>query len=231
MLTMGSYNKYHRDFIWDCTIISGINVFSSLFGGLAIFSVIGYMSYISGVPINQVAEAGTHSPTYVYVVTQKETVYTSVFFFPRSRVGIHCVSQGSFSNACSSTVGSDIFLHAVEPNNWFTICLCWGYVDLLLFIFGHWMLKLNHFSFTALVTAVLDEFASVLHQKYAREIVAAVVCFLCFLFGLPMVTEVTDLLSNDISGKCSEYINNLCPFCFREGSMYSRSLIIMPAAE
>ena len=79
------------------------------------------------------------------------------------------------------------------------------------------MLKLNHFSFTALVTAVLDEFASVLHQKYAREIVAAVVCFLCFLFGLPMVTEVTDLLSNDISGKCSEYINNLCSFLFQGG--------------
>ena len=58
MISLGSYNRYHRDFVRDCSFIAGINAFSSLYGGCVIFSVLGYMSYASGVPIAKVAESG-----------------------------------------------------------------------------------------------------------------------------------------------------------------------------
>ena len=58
MVALGSYNKYHRDFVRDCSYIAAINSFSSLYGGCVVFSVLGFMSKVSGVPIKDVAESG-----------------------------------------------------------------------------------------------------------------------------------------------------------------------------
>jgi SNF family Na+-dependent transporter len=58
MVALGSYNKYHRDFIRDCSIIAAINVSSSFFAGCVIFSFLGFMSHTSGLPIKDVVESG-----------------------------------------------------------------------------------------------------------------------------------------------------------------------------
>ncbi|TRY75466.1 hypothetical protein TCAL_13114, partial [Tigriopus californicus] len=50
LVALGSYNEYHTDYVRDCTIIAIINSSTSLFGGLVIFSVLGYMSFVSGIP-------------------------------------------------------------------------------------------------------------------------------------------------------------------------------------
>ncbi len=68
MVSLGSYNKFHRNFVRDCTFIVGMNAFASLFGGCVIFSVLGYMSHASGIPIDRVADTG---PGLVFVVYPK----------------------------------------------------------------------------------------------------------------------------------------------------------------
>lgn len=66
MISLGSYNKYHRNFVRDCAFISCTNCFTSLFSGCVIFSVLGYMSHISGIPIKKVADSGPGLAFIVY---------------------------------------------------------------------------------------------------------------------------------------------------------------------
>ncbi len=58
MVALGSYNKYRRNFVRDCTIIATVNCFSSLFAGCVIFSVLGFMSESSGIPVSNVVQSG-----------------------------------------------------------------------------------------------------------------------------------------------------------------------------
>ena len=60
MVALGSYNRYHRNFTRDCTYIVFINSMTSFFGGCVIFSVLGFMSYSTGLDIKDVAESGMH---------------------------------------------------------------------------------------------------------------------------------------------------------------------------
>jgi len=85
MVSLGSYNKFRRDFIRDCTIIVGINGFTSLFAGCVIFSVVGYMAHVSGIPIDKVADSG---PGLAFIVYAKAVsmmpapdLWAVVFFF------------------------------------------------------------------------------------------------------------------------------------------------------
>ncbi|XP_072181826.1 sodium- and chloride-dependent GABA transporter 2-like [Diadema setosum] len=57
-ISLGSYNKYHHNVYRDSMILAATNSFTSLLGGVAIFSVLGYMSHEQGVPIDQVASKG-----------------------------------------------------------------------------------------------------------------------------------------------------------------------------
>jgi len=47
MTALGSYNKFNNDFVRDCIGISVINSGTSLYVGLAIFSVLGFMAKVS----------------------------------------------------------------------------------------------------------------------------------------------------------------------------------------
>lgn len=53
----------------DCMLISGINCFTSVLSGFAVFSVLGFMAKQQGVSIDHVAESGMcTTPTRVYHV-------------------------------------------------------------------------------------------------------------------------------------------------------------------
>ena len=54
-IALGSYNKYHNNFMKDCFIICCFNSGTSLLNGVVIFSVLGYMSHESGLSISEVA--------------------------------------------------------------------------------------------------------------------------------------------------------------------------------
>lgn len=58
MIALGSYNKFNNNFFKQCTILCIANSSTSLFAGLGIFSVLGFMSHQLELPMDQVAEAG-----------------------------------------------------------------------------------------------------------------------------------------------------------------------------
>ncbi|XP_063712048.1 sodium- and chloride-dependent creatine transporter 1-like [Symsagittifera roscoffensis] len=58
MPTLGSYNKFTHNCLKDAILFSVINCLTSIFGGVCIFSVLGYMAYERNIPISEVAEGG-----------------------------------------------------------------------------------------------------------------------------------------------------------------------------
>ncbi|XP_070557742.1 sodium- and chloride-dependent glycine transporter 1-like [Ptychodera flava] len=58
LLTMASYNRFHHNALLDSIIVPLVNSGTSIFGGLAIFSVVGFMSEDLGVPISDVVKSG-----------------------------------------------------------------------------------------------------------------------------------------------------------------------------
>ena len=66
LIALGSYNKYNRDFIKDSVVVACLIPLASIIGGCVIFSVLGYMSYVSGIDIARVAESGPGLAFIVY---------------------------------------------------------------------------------------------------------------------------------------------------------------------
>ncbi|CAF1249713.1 unnamed protein product [Adineta steineri] len=58
ILGYASFNKFKSNYLRDCMIVTGCDCFTSVFAGFAIFSILGFMSYKTGLPIDQVAKAG-----------------------------------------------------------------------------------------------------------------------------------------------------------------------------
>lgn len=56
--TLSSYNKFNNNFVRDVTVISLIDFVTSIIMSIAMFSILGHLSLVEGVPIDQVAEKG-----------------------------------------------------------------------------------------------------------------------------------------------------------------------------
>ncbi|XP_071443084.1 sodium- and chloride-dependent creatine transporter 1-like isoform X1 [Hetaerina americana] len=84
MTALGSYNEFNNNFVRDCIFISTVNSCTSLYSGLAIFSVLGFMAKEQGVPIETVAESGPGLAFIAYpkAITQMACApFWSVLFF------------------------------------------------------------------------------------------------------------------------------------------------------
>ncbi|XP_071963769.1 sodium- and chloride-dependent GABA transporter 2-like isoform X2 [Antedon mediterranea] len=55
---LSSFNKFHHNFWRDCIVFIAVNSGTSIYAGIVIFSVIGFMSVTQGVPIDEVARSG-----------------------------------------------------------------------------------------------------------------------------------------------------------------------------
>ncbi|OQR66232.1 hypothetical protein BIW11_14290 [Tropilaelaps mercedesae] len=66
LIMSGSYNNFRTAIAIDSTIIIIADVLTSFLGGIAIFSVLGYMSVTYGVPVDEVAKAGQGLAFVVY---------------------------------------------------------------------------------------------------------------------------------------------------------------------
>ncbi|XP_072302725.1 sodium- and chloride-dependent GABA transporter ine [Eucyclogobius newberryi] len=65
LLAMSSYNSFNNNVLKDTLVIAIINSATSILAGFVIFSAFGYMSYLQGIPVSQLAVDG---PGLVFVV-------------------------------------------------------------------------------------------------------------------------------------------------------------------
>ncbi|KAL1237731.1 Sodium-dependent dopamine transporter [Trichinella spiralis] len=84
LLAFSSYNKFHNNVYFDALLTSSINCGTSFIAGFVVFSILGYMSCISGESIDTVAREG---PGLVFVVypqalaTMPGSTFWSILFF------------------------------------------------------------------------------------------------------------------------------------------------------
>ncbi|CAH8680877.1 unnamed protein product [Schistosoma rodhaini] len=84
LTAFGSYNKFHHNSLRDCCLFALVNTFTSLLSGCVIFCTLGYMSYISNIPLNEIAESGPGLGFIVYpkaIGTMPGSPFWSICFF------------------------------------------------------------------------------------------------------------------------------------------------------
>ncbi|KAK1163637.1 sodium-dependent noradrenaline transporter-like [Acipenser oxyrinchus oxyrinchus] len=92
LIAFASYNKFDNNCFRDAILTSTINCVTSFFSGFAIFSVLGYMAYMHGVNIEDVA---TEGPGLVFIIYPEaistlpgSTFWSIVFFLMLLTLGI-----------------------------------------------------------------------------------------------------------------------------------------------
>ncbi|XP_035824707.1 sodium- and chloride-dependent GABA transporter 2 [Aplysia californica] len=66
LITMASYNKFNNNCLRDSVVLTLVCEGSSFFAGFAIFTVLGHMSHVLGVPIQQFSQSGAGLAFVVY---------------------------------------------------------------------------------------------------------------------------------------------------------------------
>ncbi|KAM4613796.1 sodium- and chloride-dependent neutral and basic amino acid transporter B(0+) [Polymixia lowei] len=66
VMTLSSYSKFHNNLFQDTIIVTLTNCGTSVYGGFAIFSILGHMAHVYGKPIREVAQGGFGLAFIVY---------------------------------------------------------------------------------------------------------------------------------------------------------------------
>ncbi|XP_062616935.1 sodium- and chloride-dependent glycine transporter 2-like [Saccostrea cucullata] len=109
LITMASYNKFHNNCYRDSIILTLISEGTSIFGGFAIFTIVGYMAHTAGKPVEDVVQAGPGLAFLVYPEALSQLPFPNlwgvVFFMMLFTVGLD--SQFAPLETCM-TAASDV---------------------------------------------------------------------------------------------------------------------------
>ncbi|KAM9362239.1 sodium- and chloride-dependent neutral and basic amino acid transporter B(0+)-like [Symphorus nematophorus] len=92
LLTLGSYSNFHNNMFLDSIIVSFINHGTSVFAGIAIFSILGHMAHVYGKPVGAVVREGFGLAFIVYPDALAKlpisSLWSVLFFFMLFIVGL-----------------------------------------------------------------------------------------------------------------------------------------------
>ncbi|XP_023214582.1 sodium- and chloride-dependent glycine transporter 1-like [Centruroides sculpturatus] len=113
VLTMASYNRFSNNCYRDSLLIPIINCSTSIFAGLVVFSIIGYMSYETGKPIEEVVSQGPGLAFVVYPEAVSRLplspLWALLFFFMLFTIGLDSQQLLTFQRRYEITVFSSSY--------------------------------------------------------------------------------------------------------------------------
>ncbi|XP_077992189.1 sodium-dependent proline transporter-like [Glandiceps talaboti] len=131
ILTMASYNRFHHNVLVDSIVVPLVNSGTSILGGFAIFSIVGFMSQNLDKPIEEVVSSGTGLTFVAYPEALARIplapLWSILFFFMLFTLGLD--SQFAMME-CVSTAFIDKFPALLRKRKiWFVLGLCiFGFV-------------------------------------------------------------------------------------------------------
>ncbi|XP_077977388.1 sodium- and chloride-dependent glycine transporter 1-like [Glandiceps talaboti] len=126
LLTFASFNRFHHNCLRDSLMVPVINSASSIYGGLAIFSILGFMAKEVGKPVSEVVDSG---PGLAFVVYPEALAripggpfWSLLFFFMLFLLGLD--SQFGMVEGVASAIIDSFPKYLLKRRTWFILGLC-----------------------------------------------------------------------------------------------------------
>jgi len=151
LMNLNSFNAFRNNSKRDSIILPIMDMISSIFSGFVVFSVLGFMSYKTGIPVDKVAAGG---PALAFITYPQALTYLPIsglwsilFFIMLYTLGLDTVFVQLESVSCSIV---DSYPKLRKSKEWITFGICFGlFLTSLMFLFGNGMYILQLFDWYA----------------------------------------------------------------------------------